>query len=130
MISIIFFSDNVLDSCNGSVISNNNMYVDFGVIKYQCSCSFNFLSNPTIFYPLSVNPGYDNCGTALQIREMNDNIYRIPCTLPSTVSSSEFTTVELTCDKPRDDIVCKNTRYCLRVFSNSRYCFHLRCYLE
>lgn len=122
-----FSSDNVLDSCNGSVISNNNMYVDFGVIKYQCSCSFNFHSNPTIFYSLSVNPGYNTCGTAIQITEIDDNKYKIPCTssAPSIVPSSQFTTVELTCDKPGDASVCKNTGYCLRVFSNGRYCLHL-----
>lgn len=127
MISIIFFSENVLDSCNGSVISNNNMYVDFGVIKYQCSCFFNFHSNPTVFHSLSVNPGYDNCGTAIQFREIGDNKYKSPCTssAPPILSFSQFTTVELTCDYPRDDIICKNTRYCLRVFSNSRYCLHL-----
>lgn len=103
------------------------MYVDFGVIKYQCSCSFNFHSNPTIFYSLSVNPGYNTCGTAIQITEIDDNKYKIPCTssAPSIVPSSQFTTVELTCDKPGDASVCKNTGYCLRVFSNGRYCLHL-----
>lgn len=121
----------VLDSCDDRVISNNYIYVDFSVIEYQCSCSFIFYSNAKIFYSLSKNPGFDGCGTAIQIKEMNNNIYRIPCTssTPPTVSSLEFTTVELTCNNPIDSS-CKYTGYCLRVFSNSRYCLLFKCYLK
>lgn len=127
-----FFSGNVLDHCNGRLISKNNINVDFGVIKYQCSCSFNFTFNPPIFYSPSINPGFDGCGTAIQIKEMNNNIYKIPCTssTPPAVYSLQFTTVELTCDYPRDDKYCKYTGYCLRVFSNGRYCLLFKCYLK
>lgn len=72
-----FFSGNVLDNCDGRVISNN-IYVDFGVIKNQCSCSFTFAFNALLFYSLSLNPGYDNCGTAIQISEITGNKYRMP----------------------------------------------------
>lgn len=41
----LFFLGNVLDSCDGCVIFNNNIYVDFGVIKYKCLCFFNFIFN-------------------------------------------------------------------------------------
>lgn len=131
MLIFFFFSGNVLDSCDGRVVSNNNIYVDFDVIKYQCSCSFTFASNDTLFYSLSKNPGFNNCGTAIQIREMNDNIYSIPCTSsePSTVVSSQFTTVELTCNTYIDSS-CKDTGYCLLVFSNSMYCLLFQCYLK
>lgn len=116
----------VLDSCDDRVISNNYIYVDFSVIEYQCSCSFILNSNAKFFNSLSKNPGFDGCGTAIQIKEMNNNIYRIPCTssTPPTVSSLQFTTVELTCNNPIDSS-CKYTGYCLRVFSNSRYCLML-----
>lgn len=128
----LFFLGNVLDSCDGRVISNNNIYVDFGVIKYKCSCSFNFTFNPQLFYLASINPGFDDCGTAIQIKEMNNNIFSIQCmsSVPPTVSSSQFTTVELTCDYPRDYNYCKYTGYCLRVFSNGRYCLLFKCYLK
>lgn len=129
---ICFFLGNVLDSCDGRVISNNNIYVDFGVIKYKCSCSFNFTFNPKLFYLASINPGFDDCGTAIQIKEMNNDIFSIQCmsSVPPTVSSSQFTTVELTCDYPRDYNYCKYTGYCLRVFSNGRYCLLFKCYLK
>lgn len=116
------FSGNVLDSCDGRVISNNNINVDFGVIKYQCSCSFYFYFNAPLFYSLSRNPGFNGCGTAIQIKEMDGNKSRIPCTssTPFTVTSSQFTTVEVNCDRSLDKY-CESTGYCLRVLSNSRY---------
>ncbi|XP_065927596.1 uncharacterized protein [Magallana gigas] len=108
---------NVLDSCDGSVISKNNLYVDFGVIKYQCSCSFNFAFNAGLFYSLSRNPGVDDCGTAIQIEEINGATFRMQCTssVPGTVYSSEFTIVELSCV---DSTKCDNAGYCLRILSN------------
>lgn len=115
-----FFSGNVLDSCDGSVISKNNLYVDFGVIKYQCSCSFNFAFNAGLFYSLSRNPGVDDCGTAIQIEEINGATFRMQCTssVPGTVYSSEFTIVELSCV---DSTKCDNAGYCLRILSNGMY---------
>lgn len=99
----------------------NNMYVDFGLIKYQCSCSFKNALNAQLIYSLSRNPGYDKCGTAIQIKEINGSTYRMPCTqstAPPSVFSSQTTTVELACnDQPH----CKDTGYCLLVLSNSGY---------
>lgn len=118
-----FFSGNVLDSCDGRVISNNNMYVDFGVIKYQCSCYFINALNAQFIYSLSRNPGFDDCGTAIQISEITGNIsrmYRMPCTSsrPSTMFFSQLTKVELVCSYPQ---TCGDARYCLRILSNSMY---------
>lgn len=118
-----FFSGNVLDSCDGRVISKNNLYVDFGVIKYQCSCYFNFAFNAQLFYSLSRNPGYDDCGTAIQISEITGNIsrmYRMPCTssTPSTMFFSQLTKVELVCSDPKS---CGIAGYCLRILSNGMY---------
>lgn len=115
-----FFSGNVLDSCDGRVISNNIFYVDFSLIKYQCSCSFTFAFNARLFYSLSRNPGYDDCGTAIRISDINGTISTMQCTsfIPSTFVSSQMTTVELSCV---DSTKCGNAGYCLRIRSNSRY---------
>lgn len=115
-----FFSGNVLDSCDGRVISKNNLYVDFGVIKYQCSCSFNFAFNAQLLYSLSRNPSSDDCGTAIQIKEINGATFRMPCTssVPSVVVSTQMTIVELSCD---DSTKCDNAGYCLQIFSNGMY---------
>lgn len=114
-----FFSGNVLDNCDGRVISNN-IYVDFGVIKNQCSCSFTSAFNALLFYSLSLNPGYDDCGTAIQISENTGNKYRMPCTAssPPTMFFSQPTKVELVCSYPQ---TCGNAGYCLRILSNSMY---------
>lgn len=96
------------------------MYVDFGLIKYQCSCSFKNALNAQLIYSLSRNPGYDECGTAIQIKEINGSTYRMPCTqstAPPFVISSQTTTVELACD---DQPHCSDTSgYCLLVLSNN-----------
>lgn len=112
---------NVLDSCDGRVISNNNMYVDFGVIKYQCSCYFINALNAQFIYSLSRNPGFDDCGTAIQISEITGNIsrmYRMPCTSsrPSTMFFSQLTKVELVCSDPKS---CGIAGYCLLILSNN-----------
>lgn len=111
-------NSNVLDSCDGRVIINNNINVDFGVIKKQCSCYFINALNAQLIYTLSRNPGYDGCGTGIQIKENNDNIYFIPCTssTPSPVMSSQSSRVELVCS---DSTKCENAGYCLRIFSNN-----------
>lgn len=127
-----FFSGNVLDSCDGRVISNDNINVDFGVIKYQCSCSFNFYFNAPLIFSLSRNPGFNDCGTAIQIKEMDGNKSRISCTsfTPFIVTSSQFTTVEVICIWPFSSYCERSTDYCLRVFSNSRYCLLHKCNLK
>lgn len=108
---------NVLDSCDGRVISYHNIYVDFGVIKYQCSCSFTFAFNKPLIYVLNRNPSSDDCGTAIQIKEINGATFRMQCTssVPVTVVSSKFTIVELSCV---DSTKCDNAGYCLRILSN------------
>lgn len=115
-----FFSGNVLDSCDGRVISYNNINVDFGVIKYQCSCNFTSPFNVRLFYYPNRTPGFDDCGTAIQIREINGNKFMIPCTSsePPIIVSSQMTIVELSCD---DSTNCDNAGYCLRIFSNGMY---------
>lgn len=115
-----FFSGNVLDSCDGRVISYNNINVDFGVIKYQCSCSFTFPFNVRLFYSPNRTPGFDDCGTAIQIREITGNKFMIPCTSsePLIIVSSQMTIVELSCD---DSTNCDYAGYCLRIFSNGMY---------
>lgn len=105
-------NSNVLDSCDGRVVSNNNIYVDFGVIKYQCSCSFKNALNAHLIYTLSRNPGYEGCGTAIQIKEINDNIYKIPCSSITSYISSQLSTVELVCS---DSTICDNAGICLRI---------------
>lgn len=96
------------------------MYVDFGVMKNQCSCYFINALNAQLIYTLSRNPGYYDCGTAIQIKEINGSIYRLPCTsstLPSVISP-QSSTVELVCSYHTK---CDNAGYCLRIFSNSMY---------
>lgn len=124
LIILSIFSGNVLNSCDGRVVANNNIYVDFGVIKYQCSCSFTNALNEQLIYTLSRNPGYDGCGTAIQIKEINDNIpTNIPCTSsPFPVFSSQSSTVELVCS---DSTACDNVGYCLRILSNSMFFYNL-----
>lgn len=109
---------NVLDSCDGRVISYNNIYVDFGVIKYQCSCSFTFAFNEPLIYDLNRNPSFDDCGTAIQIKEINGATFRMQCTssVPVIVVSSNFTIVELSCV---DSTKCDNAGYCLRILPNN-----------
>lgn len=125
-----FFSPgNVLDSCDGRVVSNNNIYVDFGLIKYQCSCSLNVAFNKPFFYSLSLNPGFDDCGTSIYIKNTTGtNIFRMPCTssVPSTAVSSQSTKVELVCS---DSQTCDITGYCLRILSNGMYCLLSICYI-
>lgn len=117
-----FFSGNVLDSCDGRVVSNNNIYVDFGVIKYQCSCSFKNALNAHLIYTLSRNPGYEGCGTAIQIKEINDNIYKIPCSSITSYISSQLSTVELVCS---DSTICDNAGICLRILPISMFFYNL-----
>lgn len=116
--NLFFFSGNVLDSCDGRIISNNNMYVDFGLIKYQCSCSFTPAFNERIIYTLSINPGFKDCGTAIQINEINGIIFSMPCSTESTVFSNRSTLVKLTRNDAR---LFGSTGYCLRVLSNGMH---------
>lgn len=65
---------NILDSCDGQVISNININVDLDVIKYQCSCSFtNVFSVEKLYMPCR-NPGVDHCKNRYKLtRSMVNN---------------------------------------------------------
>lgn len=82
---------NNLDSCNGQVISNININVDFDVIKYQCSCSFtNVFSVEKVYIPCR-NPGVDYCKNAIQINEINGKQHRISCSSsPASLVSTAY----------------------------------------
>ncbi|XP_062606842.1 uncharacterized protein LOC134268597 [Saccostrea cucullata] len=105
-----------LDSCDGSEVSNNNIYIDFGEIEYQCSCSISPNFSGQAFYTLARNPGYENCGTAVRVIDSNNEKYRLPCatSLGPVVLTNRSGFVELEqvngIDGPKD--------YCLRVFTN------------
>lgn len=122
-VSYYFFPGNVLVSCDGRIISNYNMYVDFGLIKYQCSCSFTHAFDVQILFFLSSNPGFDGCGTAIQITELNGNKSKISCSksVTQTIYIKEPTSVKLV--KLVNDVpmFANQTKYCLNVFSNSMY---------
>nr|XP_022295204.1 uncharacterized protein LOC111105296 isoform X1 [Crassostrea virginica] len=108
---------NVLNSCDGSIVSNNNIYMDFEVIKSQCSCTVEPINNVKVIYLLSTNPGYNDCGTGIQITESNNDIHILKCRKdsPGSVFSNLSTNVEFRNDRP---LVSGNDEYCLRVFSN------------
>ncbi|XP_022295201.2 uncharacterized protein LOC111105295 isoform X3 [Crassostrea virginica] len=109
---------NVLNSCDGSIVSNNNIYMDFGVIKSNCSCTVEPINNVTAIYLLSKNPGYNVCGTGIQITQSNNDIQILKCSndSPGSVLTNLSTTVELKNDY--NSFVGGNDEYCLRVFSN------------
>lgn len=119
-VSCYFFPGNVLVSCDGRVISSYNMYVDFGLIKYQCSCSFTNAFDVQILYSLSSNPGIDGCGTAIQITDVNGNTSRSLCSKSGTHTHyiKEPTLVKLVNNDP---MFANETKYCLNVFSNGMY---------
>lgn len=114
------FSGNVLNSCDGRILTRNSIYVDFGEIEYQCSCFIKPNSIEKTFYILSVYPKYDSCGTAIQITEDNGTPYRIKCSrsTPGTVTSTQSTSVKLFND---NTVNRGETRYCVIVYSNGMY---------
>lgn len=114
------FSGNVLNSCDGRILTRNSIYVDFGEIEYQCSCFIKPNSTEKTFYILSVYPKYDSCGTAIQITEDNGTTYRTKCSrsTPGTVTSTQSTSVKLFND---NTVNRGETRYCVIVYSNGMY---------
>nr|XP_022291450.1 uncharacterized protein LOC111102839 isoform X3 [Crassostrea virginica] len=109
---------NVLNSCDGSIVSNNNIYMDFGVIKSQCSCTVEPINNVDAFYLLSKNPGYNDCGTGIQITQSNNDIQILKCSngSPGIVFTNLSTNVEFRND---NSFVSGNDEYCLSVISNN-----------
>nr|XP_022294636.1 uncharacterized protein LOC111104791 isoform X2 [Crassostrea virginica] len=100
---------NVLNSCDGSIVSNDDIYIDFGVIKNQCSCTVEHINNVNAIYTLSEDPGYIGCGTGIQITKSNNDIETLRC---SNVITNLSTTVEFKNDYNSFD------EYCLRVYTN------------
>lgn len=94
---------NNLDSCNGQVISNININVDFDVIKYQCSCSFtNVFSVEKVYIPCR-NPGVDYCKNAIQINEINGKQHRISCSSsPASLVSTAYIQLQWSWKKGQD----------------------------
>ena len=120
---MLFNPENVLNSCDGSIVSNNNIYMDFGVIKSQCSCTVEPINNVKVVYLLNKNPGNIGCGTGIQITESNNDIHILECRKdsPGSVFSNLSTHVEFRNYRP---FVSGNDEYCLRVFSNGNYTFY------
>lgn len=111
----------MLSSCDGSIISNRIIYVDFHFIKDKCSCAFQ--SNVSLLYYLSKNPGYD-CETSIEITESDTTTRILRCSSDSTkigsINTSLATQVQLT-GVIRSQY--RNEDYCLSVISNSKtYC--------
>ena len=94
---MLFNSENVLNSCDGSMVFNHNIYIDFGVIKSQCSCTVEHINNVHATYILSENPGYNDCGTGIQITQSNNDNQILRCRndSPGSVFTNLSTTVEL-----------------------------------
>ena len=117
---MLFNSEYVLNSCDGSIVSNNNIYMDFGVIKSQCSCTVEHINHVRAIYILSTNPGYFGCGTGIQITKSNNDIQILRCSnnSPGSVLTNLSTTVELKHDYNSSD------EYCLRVYTNGNYNFY------
>ena len=121
---MLFNSENVLNSCDGSIVSNNNIYMDFGVIKSNCSCTVEPINNVTAIYFLSKNPGYNDCGTGIQITQSNNDIQILRCRndSPGSVFTNLSTTVEL--KNYYNLFVGGNHKYCLLVYTNGNYNFY------
>ncbi|XP_078326374.1 uncharacterized protein LOC144622916 isoform X2 [Crassostrea virginica] len=109
---------NVLNNCDGSIVSNDDIYIDFGVIKSQCSCTIENINNVNAIYILSTNPGYNGCGTGIQITQSNNEIQILRCSndSPGNVFTNLSTTVEFKIDN--NSFVGANDEYCLQGFTN------------
>ena len=120
----MFYSENVLNSCDGSIVSNDNIYIDFGVIKSQCSCTVEHINNVHATYILSKNPGYNGCGTGIKITKSNNDIETLRCSndSPGNVFTNLSTTVEFKNDF--NHLVDGNDEYCLDVDTNGNYDFY------
>ena len=120
---MLFNPENVLNSCDGSIVSNNNIYMDFGVIKRQCSCTVEPINNVPAIYLLTKNPGNIGCGTGIQITQSNNDIQILKCSdnSPGFVFTNLSTIAEF---RNYNSLVSGNDEYCLRVFSNGNYNFY------
>ncbi|XP_062568100.1 uncharacterized protein LOC134230354 [Saccostrea cucullata] len=110
-----YCSNGILDTCDGSKVSGDNICIDFGEIRFQCSCSISLNYGGQTFYDLASNPGYKSCGTAVEVLDSNNLKYRLPCSsnpdvLVLTNRSSFVKLIKEGIDGPTD--------YYLRVFTN------------
>ena len=98
--------------------------MDFGVIKSQCSCTVEHINNVQAIYLLSKNPGYNDCGTGIQITLSNKDIETLRCSndSPGSVFTNLSTTVELKNDY--NLFVGGNDKYCLLVYTIGNYNFY------
>nr|XP_022294038.1 uncharacterized protein LOC111104406 [Crassostrea virginica] len=111
----------VLTSCDGSIISNKIINVDFHFIKDKCSCAFE--SNFSVLYYLSRNPGYKDCGTGINISESDTTTHILRCATESTDTGSLGTSLATQVRLIRDNnypLISGNEDYCLSVFSNNK----------
>ena len=111
----------MLSSCDGSIISNGIINVDFHFIKDECTCAFE--SNVSLLYYLSNYPKYD-CVTGIEITQIDNTIQILRCSSDSnkigSITASLATQVQLT-GVIRSQY--RNEDYCLSVFSNGKtYC--------
>ena len=118
----MFNSENVLNSCDGSIVSNDDIYIDFGVIKSQCSCTVEHINNVHAIYILSTNPGYNGCGTGIKITKSNNDIGILRCSNDSP--GNVFTNLSTTVEFNNNPLLGGNDEYCLRVYTNGNYDFY------
>ncbi|XP_048766567.2 uncharacterized protein LOC125673795 isoform X1 [Ostrea edulis] len=121
----------VIDNSSGQEISNNNILIDFGIIETQCDCKVSFNFSGEYFYSLAANPGYDGCGTAIEISVDSNTTFRLPCSFkqPSTVfGTSDETSDTVKLIPSVNQNIKGNSGYCVRIASNkiSNY-FHAYC---
>ncbi|XP_048766572.2 uncharacterized protein LOC125673797 [Ostrea edulis] len=111
----------VIDSCSGQEISNNNILIDFGIIETRCDCKVSLNFSSQYFYSLAANPGYDGCGTAIEISVDSNTTSRLLCTSkqPSTVFGKSNETNHTVKFIPSVNQNIKgNSGYCVRIASN------------
>lgn len=112
----------MIDNCSGQEISNNNILIDFGIIETQCDCKVSFNFSGEYFYSLAANPGYDGCGTAIEISVDSNTTIRLPCSFkqPSTVfGTSDETSDTVKLIPSVNQNIKGNSGYCVRIASNS-----------
>jgi hypothetical protein len=113
----------VIGSCGGQEISNNNVQIDFGLIETQCDCRVSANFSGSYFYFLANNPGYNGCGTAIEVTIDSNTTYRLRCstqppTLPGNSTNINHTLRFMPSNNPYDK---GNSGYCVRVASNGRW---------
>lgn len=108
----------MLNSCEGRIISNRIINVDFHFVKDKCSCVFE--SNVSLLYYLSNYPRFD-CGTGINITKSDSTTRILQCASDSTTIGSINTNLATKVQMSGEIISeYRNEDYCLSVFSNSK----------